>query len=76
MTFNSLAEGLDICALVADLIVVDPVILANRINTIIASKICTTNGQMIHFYVLPELEDEVELGAVNQNKVMKASING
>lgn len=64
------------CTGIADLIVVDPVVLANCVNAVIATQIGATDGEMIHFHIFPELEDEVELGAVNQNKIMEASING
>lgn len=56
----------------ADFVIVNPVILANRINAIIASKIGSTNGEMVHFDVSPELEDEVELGTIDQDEIVEA----
>jgi hypothetical protein len=43
----------------------NPVVLANRINAVVASKIGSTNGEMVHFDISSKLEDEVEFRAVD-----------
>jgi hypothetical protein len=44
---------------------VNPVVLADRVNTIVAPKIGSTNGEMVHFDISSELEDEVEFRAID-----------
>ena len=46
-------------------VVMNPVVLANRINAVVASKIGSTNGEMVHFDISSKLEDEVEFRAVD-----------
>lgn len=53
----------------------NPVVLADRINAIVASKIGSTNGKMVHFDVSSKLEDEVKFRAVNQDEIVKARID-
>jgi hypothetical protein len=43
----------------------DPIILTNGVNAVVAPEIGSTDGEMVHFDVLPELEDEMELRTVN-----------
>ena len=56
-------------------VIMNPVVLADRINAIVASKIGSTNGKMVHFDVSSKLEDEVEFRAVNQDEIVKARID-
>ena len=53
-------------------VVVNPVVLADCINPIVASKIGSTNGEMVHFDVSPKLEDKVELGTIDQDEIVEA----
>ena len=46
-------------------VVMNPVVLANCINAVVASKIGSTNGEMVHFDISSKLEDEVEFRAVD-----------
>lgn len=57
------------------LVVVNPVVLANRIDAIVASKICSANCEMIHFDVSSELEDEMELWTIDQDEIVEARID-
>jgi hypothetical protein len=54
---------------------VNPVILADSINAIVAPKIGSTNGQVVHFDVSSKLEDEVELWAIDQDEIVEARID-
>ena len=56
-------------------VVVNPVVLADRINAVVASKIGSTNSKMVHLNVSSELEDEVELWTVDQDEIVKARID-
>lgn len=56
-------------------IIVDPVVLANRINTIVAPEVGSTDGQMIHFDVSSKLEDEMEFRTVDQDEIVEARID-
>jgi hypothetical protein len=53
----------------------DPIILTNGVNAIIASKIGSADSEMINLNILPELEDEVEFRTVDQNEIMEAGID-
>lgn len=57
------------------LVVVNPVVLADRINAIVASEIGSTDGEMVHFDVPSKLEDEMELRTVDQYEVVEARID-
>jgi len=46
-------------------VVVNPIVLADRINAVVASKICSTNGKMVHLDVSSKLKDEVEFWTVD-----------
>ena len=61
-------------ALCTDLVVMDPIVLTHGVDAIIAPKIGSTDSKMIYFDVSTELEDKVELRAVNQDKIVEASI--
>lgn len=56
-------------------IVVNPVVLADRINAIVASKVGSTNGEVVHFDVSSKLEDEVELRTIDQDEIVEARID-
>jgi uncharacterized SAM-binding protein YcdF (DUF218 family) len=58
-----------------DLVIVNPVILADSINAIVAPKIGSTNGQVVHFDVSSKLEDEVELWTIDQDEIVEARID-
>jgi hypothetical protein len=53
----------------------DPIVLADGVDAIITSKIGSTDSEMIHLNILPELEDEVELRTVDQDEIMEAGID-
>lgn len=62
-------------ALPAHLIIVDPVVLPNSINAIVAPKISPANSEVVHFDVPSKLEDEVKLGAIDKDEIVETSIN-
>ena len=57
------------------LVVVNPVVLADRINAIVTSEIGSTNGEMVDFDVPSKLEDEMELRTVDQYEIVEARID-
>lgn len=57
------------------LVIVNPVVLADRINAIVAPKIGSANGEMVHFDVSSKLEDEVELRTIDQDEIVKTRID-
>jgi hypothetical protein len=56
-------------------IVVNPVVLANCINAIVAPKISSSDCEMVHFDVSSELEDEVKFRTIDQDEIVKARID-
>ena len=58
-----------------DFVIMDPVVLADCIDAIIASEVGSTNGKMVHFNVSSKLEDEVELRTIDQDEIVEARID-
>lgn len=56
-------------------VIVDPVVLTNCINAIVASKIGSTNGEMVDFDVSSKLEDEMKLRTIDQDEIVEARID-
>lgn len=61
---------------VGDFDIMHPVVCTNYINTIIGAEVGTADSQMIDFQIDSEVKDDVELGAVNQDKIMHRGIDG
>ena len=59
----------------AHLVVVDPVVCTNSIYTVVTSKICTTNGEVVDFDVETIIEDKVKLRAIDQDQIMNRSVS-
>lgn len=49
----------------AYLIVVNPIVGSNGINSIIAPQVCSPDSQMVDFNINGKVQDNVELGAVD-----------
>ncbi len=58
------------------LIVMNPVVRPNGINTIIGAKIRSSNSQVIHFNINSKIKNEMELRTVNKDQVMNRDIGG
>lgn len=56
-------------------IIVDPVVLANRVNSIVAPEIGSSDCEMVHFDVSPKLENEVEFRTIHQDEIVEARID-
>lgn len=56
-------------------VIVNPVVLANCINAIVASKIGSADGEVVHFDVSSKLEDEVKLRTIDQDEIVEAGID-
>lgn len=56
--------------------IVDPVIRAHYVDTIIRAKVSASNCQVVNLKVDSKVEDDMEFGAVNQNEIMNCSVNG
>ena len=53
----------------------DPVVLTDGIDTIVASEIGASDSQMVDLDVLGEVKDEVELRAVDEDEIVKAGVD-
>lgn len=51
------------------------VIFPNRVYTVITTKICSADSQVIHLDVEYEVENNVELWTVDQDQVMNRGVS-
>lgn len=59
----------------AYLVVVNPVVGTNSINAIVATKISTSNREMINLHVEREVNYDVELRTVDKDKIMNTGVD-
>lgn len=53
----------------------DIIVRSNRIDTIIASEICTPYSQMVHFDIQRKVEYDMEFGAIDQDQVVNSCVD-
>lgn len=61
---------------IAYFVVVHPVVRAHGINSVVAAQVGSPDGEVVYLEVDPKVEDEVELGAVDQEEVVDRGVDG
>ena len=59
----------------ANLIVVNMIICPNHVYTVITTKVCSADSQVIHLDVQYKVENNVKLWAVDQDQVMNRGVS-
>jgi hypothetical protein len=54
--------------------VMNPVVSAHKVDTVIGAEISTTNGQMVDLDIHAKVEDDVELRTINQEQVVHRGV--
>ena len=57
------------------LIIMNPVIITNSIDSIITAKVCSTDRKMVDFNIDTEIKHKMKLRAVHENQIMNCCID-
>ena len=74
VTFALSVEFMPVVRLTPCLVIVDPVVLTDGVNTIVASKAGASDRQVVDLDILRKVEHKVELRAIHEDEVVNASI--